>query len=89
MKLNTIKLANTFALAAVVLWVLCSTIVWLFPKFSWQVTSWWLHGVDISILGSWNLTFGNFLLGGITMIGSAWFIGWVLGWSWQVVNGKK
>jgi hypothetical protein len=89
MKNNTMKLANAFALAMVVLWVLCSAVIWLLPGFSWTVTGWWMHGMDLSAMGGWNLTISNFLLGGITAIASAWITGWVLAWSWQVVGGNN
>ena len=89
MKNNTMKLANAFALAMAVLWVLCSAVIWLLPSFSWTVTGWWMHGMDLSAMGSWNLTVGNFLLGGITAAVSAWVTGWVLGWSWQTVGNRR
>lgn len=86
MKSNTTKLANALALATAILWVLCSAIIWLLPDFSWQVTTWWTHGMDLSAMGGWHLTFSNFLLGGVTAVISAWLTGWVLGWSWQAVG---
>ncbi|MBU0978551.1 MAG: DUF5676 family membrane protein [Patescibacteria group bacterium] len=89
MKSNTTKLANTFGLTMAILWVLCSAIVWLFPDFSLQLTSWWMHGMNLSAMGGRHLTLGNFLLGGIVAVVSAWVTGWVLGWSWQVVGEKN
>lgn len=89
MKDNTIKLANVFALAMAILWTLCSVFVWLLPDFSLQITSWWMHGMDLSAIGSWHLTVSNFLLGGITAVITSWVTGWVLGWSWQKVEGKS
>jgi anaerobic C4-dicarboxylate transporter len=88
---NTTKLANALALATAILWALCSAVVWLLPEFSLQVTSWWMHGMDLSAMGNWDLTFSNFLLGGVTAVISAWIAGWVLGWSWQVIgrNNKR
>lgn len=89
MKDNTIKLANAFALAMVILWTLCSVFVWLLPDFSLQITSWWMHGMDLSAMGSWHLTVSNFLLGGVTAVIASWVSGWVLGWSWQKVGGNN
>lgn len=89
MKTNTTKLANAFALAMMVLWIICSLFVWLLPDLSLQITSWWMHGMDLSAMGSWHLTVGNFLLGGITAVISAWVTGWVLGWAWQTVGGSN
>ena len=89
MKTITTKLANAFALAMAILWTMCSIFVWLLPDFSLQITSWWMHGMDLSAMGSWNLTIGNFLLGGIAAVISAWVTGWVLGWSGQTVGGNN
>jgi len=81
MKYSATKIANAFALTMSILWVLCSAVVWLFPKFSLLVTKWWMHGMNLSVMGSWHLNVGNFLLGGITAVVSAWVTGLVLGWS--------
>jgi len=89
MKVNTMKLANSFALATTILWVFCSAIVWLLPEFSWIVTSWWMHGMDLSAMGGWHLTVSNFLLGGITAVITAWVTGCVLAWSWHAVGGNN
>lgn len=89
MKTTTTKLANAFALAMAVLWAICSAVIWLLPDFSLTVTGWWMHGMDLSTMGGWHLTFSNFLLGGIAAIVSAWVTGWILGWSWQTAGGNN
>lgn len=88
MKLEKGVLANAAALATGIFWVACSVFVFLFPGFSTTVTNWLLHGLDISVLGSWSLTLPNFILGGVTSVGSAWITGWVFGWSWEKASGK-
>lgn len=88
MKSDTTRLANAFGLAMVILWTVCSVFIWLLPDLAWQITSWWMHGMDLSAMGNWDLTLGNFLLGGITAVISAWVTGWVLGWAWQVLGRK-
>lgn len=88
MRLDKMVLANAFGLATAVLWALCSAIVWLLPGFSLTVTRWWMHGMDVSGLGNWNLTLGNFVGGGVTAVISAWVSGWVLGWAWEKMSGK-
>lgn len=82
-------LANAFALTTAVSWVLCSGFVAVFPKLSWRVTKWWLHGVKIDRLGGFHLTFNNFLLGGITMAVSFWVVGYILGWSLELLTKNK
>lgn len=88
MKLEKQILANTFGLATAILWTGCSILVALSPRFTMAVTRWWMHGMDISVMGGWNLNFNNFLLGGIAMVASAWIAGWVFGWSWEKLSSK-
>lgn len=88
MKLDKIVLANTFALVSAILWVVCSAVVWVLPQLSLLVTRWLVHGLNISVLGSWNLNLSNFLLGGITLIASMWVTGWVFGWAWEKMSKK-
>lgn len=89
MKLDKTVLANAFGLTAAVLWVACTVIIWLLPDFSLIVTEWWIHGLDISAMGGWNITLTTFLLGGLTITGSAWIAGWVFGWSWEKASERK
>ncbi|MDP2685342.1 MAG: DUF5676 family membrane protein [bacterium] len=89
MKLDKNKLANTFALAMAVLWVLCSLVIWILPEFSLQATTQMMHGMNFSAMGSWNLTFGNFLWGGTVAVIFSWVTGWVLGWSWETLYDRK
>jgi len=88
MKLDKMVLANAFGLTTAMLWVLCSLIVVVLPDLYLLVMRWWLHGMDVAVIASRQLTFGNFLLGGITLVVSAWVTGWVFGWSWEKVSGK-
>ena len=86
MKNLKIKLANTLALSMGVIWILCALIVWMLPDFSMQVMIWWMHGLDMSALGDWDLTFGSLVYGGLTAILVSWLSGFVIGWSWEKVN---
>lgn len=88
MKTDKLVIANTLSLATAILWIICTITVLILPDFSLTVTKWWMHGLDISIMGSWALTLGNFLLGGVTLTGSAWITGYIFGWSWEVLNKK-
>jgi len=81
-------LANAFALTTIVSWVLCSLFVWLLPDLSMIVSEWWMHGMDLSGLGSWNPTLETFLLGGIILTGSMWVTGYIFGWAWERVSKK-
>jgi len=44
MKHDKIVLANTFALATIILWTTCSLFIVLVPDFSMTVLKWWMHG---------------------------------------------
>lgn len=85
MKLTKNSLANGLALATAILWVLCSAFVAIFPDFSVTVTKWWMHGMDVS---NFNLSFASFIWGGLTLTASFWVVGYVLGWSLDVVNKR-
>jgi hypothetical protein len=86
MDLDKKVLANAFALATVVLWVICSAIVYLLPDFTLLITELWMHGMDMEVMGTWNLTFTNFIWGGLTLTVSAWITGYIFGWSWERVS---
>lgn len=58
---------GAFALATAILWVICSAFVFLLPDLSMTITNWWVHGLNLSALGSFKLDLANFLLGGITL----------------------
>ncbi|MEX1052327.1 MAG: DUF5676 family membrane protein [Patescibacteria group bacterium] len=81
-------IANAFALATGILWIICSLFIYLFPKFSLTVTNWWLHGMNIDELGPFALNWSNFIWGGVTLIISFWIIGYVLMWSIGFLNKK-
>jgi hypothetical protein len=83
--INKLALANAFGLTTAILWVLCSLFVFIFPELSLTVTEWMLHGLDLASLGAFNLTLSNFVLGGVSLVASAWVTGLVLGWSLEIL----
>lgn len=88
MKLTKNNLANGVALAMAILWVLCSGFVVIFPDFSHTVTQSWMHGMEVA---KYNISWSNFILGGLTITASFWLVGYILGWSIEYVErvGKK
>lgn len=88
MKLERTILANAFALATAILWVICSLIIAVLPGLSWTVSNWWAHGLLTGVRSSWSWTLPNFLLGGVTLTASAWVMGYVFGWSWEKMSKK-
>jgi hypothetical protein len=86
MKLTKRNLANGLALATAILWVPCAAFVAVFPDFSLKVTKWWMHGMDVA---AFNISWNNFVWGGLTLIAAFWIVGYVLGWSLELVDRKK
>lgn len=89
MKQEKIVLANAFALTIAILWVVCSLLIAIFPAFTLTVTAWWMHGLALSTMGTWHLTWGNVLLGGLTLVVVAWLSAYLFGWCWERVGGKQ
>lgn len=83
MQLAKNDLANSFALATAILWVVCTGFVAVFPDFSQTVTQWWMHGMEVT---KFNLDWSNFVWGGLTIVTSFWVVGYVLGWSIEYVE---
>lgn len=77
--ITEMKVANALAVTTALLWVVCTAFVWLLPGFSLTIVEWWMHGMSLEVMGEWNLTVVNFVLGGLTLTGSAWVSGWVFG----------
>ena len=86
MNLTKRNLAKGFALTTGVLWLFCSVIVALLPEFTRTVTQWWMHGMRIE---AYNITFESVMLGGITLVASAWLTGYILGWSLELNSSKR
>lgn len=86
MDLEKKVIANAFALSMAILWVVCSALVYLLPGFTLLVTKWWMHGMDIEVMGVWNLTLSSFVWGGLTLTIGAWIMGYIFGWSWERVS---
>jgi hypothetical protein len=86
MRKEKLVLANTFALAVAIIWVICSLLIALFPALTLAMTTWIMHGMALS---AWNLTWGNFILGGVTLVVAAWLSAYLFGWCWEIVSGKQ
>ncbi len=88
MKNEKIVLANALAFTFAILWVVCSLLIAVFPAFSLTVTTWWMHGLTLSAMGTWHLTWGNVLLGGGTLIVAAWLSAYLFAWCREIVSRK-
>lgn len=77
MKHNPTATANAAAVTVGVFYVLCRVLVGVFPGLMFTIAESLLHGMALTQVGTWNLTFGSFILGLIASAGSAWVIGYV------------
>lgn len=86
--LNKFGIANVLAVTSGILWVICALFVVLLPELAYNITGWWLHGLDISPLGYWNITLGGLVMGGISLVLAGWVSGLVFGWAVELLNKK-
>ncbi len=89
METNKVSLAHAFGLTTAILWVLCVIVVALFPVFSLTVTQSWMHGMDMTSMGGWYLSFNGIFFGGVAIVICAWITGFIFGWSLEFVSKKK
>ena len=70
-------LANALAVTTALVFVLCRVLVGLFPDISFVVAQSWFHGIELSKLDAWNLTFVSFVMGLISSTITAWVVGFI------------
>ena len=68
--------ANALAVFIGVLYLVCGFFVAVFPGMTRAVTISWFHGIDIGKIWSVKPFPGNFLLGLVSAIITAWVSGW-------------
>lgn len=68
---------NALAVTTAIVYMVCRVLVSLFPDASFAVAQSWFHGIALSKLGSWDLTFGSFVLGIISSAATVWIIGYI------------
>ena len=88
MKLEKTVLANTFAITTAVIWIICAVGVALFPQLSFQIFRWWNHGLIVSPMGDYNVTFVGFIMGGIVLVAFAWIAGYIFGVIWEFMSKR-
>ena len=77
MKHDPMTTANAVAATTAIIYVICRLLVGLFPAASFTVAQSWFHGIQLTQLGTWNLTFSNLLLGVISSTVLAWLVGYL------------
>lgn len=76
-KSNSFAIANATAATTAVVFVVCRIGVGLFPDLSFTLAQSWFHGIELTKLGSWNLTLESFVLGIISATIGAWLAGYL------------
>ena len=83
MKHNVSATANAAAVSIGIFYVLCRLLVGLFPGLMFAAAQSLLHGMALTQVGTWNLSVGNFILGLITSMVSAWVVGYIFAVSYN------
>jgi len=77
MKHNPTATANALATTTGILFIACRILVGLLPDLMFSIAQSWLHGIELTKLGTWNPTLSTFFLGLISSAATAWLIGYV------------
>lgn len=88
MKHNLLATANAAAVTVGIFYIICRVLVGLFPSLMFVVAQSLLHGMALTQVGSWNLSAGNFVLGLLTSMVSAWVIGYIFALSYNRIAKK-
>jgi len=89
MKHDPMATANALATITAGIFVACRLLVGIFPDWFFSVAQSWFHGIELTKLGTWNLTTGNFVLGLVTATVGAWLVGWCFAHCYNFFLKKK
>lgn len=81
--------ANAAGVTTAILYVVCRVLVGLFPDAFFSVAQSWFHGIELTKLGSWNLTTGMFILGIVSASIAAWLVGYLFARLYNYFLPKK
>jgi hypothetical protein len=88
MKHNPTATANALAATTGIFFIVCRILVSLFPDLMFSIAQSWLHGIELTKLGTWNLTLSTFLVGLISSIVTAWILGYVFANAYNYFNKR-
>lgn len=77
MKNKSLVLPNALAVTTAIVYVLCRVLVGVFPNAMFSVAQSWFHGIQLSRLGTWNLTLPSFVLGLVSSTVTSWVVGYI------------
>jgi len=77
MKHNPTATANALATTTGIFYLGCRVLVSLAPDLMFTIAQSWFHGIELTKLGSWNLSMGTFIAGLISLMVFAWVTGYI------------
>lgn len=80
--------AKAFGITGGILWIICTVGTFFFPGMFLTLVQWVCHGLDIALLGEPNITFISFLGGGAVVTIASVIVGYILGWSMDIVQKR-
>lgn len=89
MKIDRLVFANAFSVTTAFVWTVCTLGIALFPGLSETIGRWWLHGLSMRVMGTWNVSIEGYLFGGLVLVGFAWITGYIFGWSLEFFGKRK
>ncbi len=69
--------ANAAGVTTAVVFVACRLLVGIFPDFMFAVGQSWLHGIQLTQMGTWNIPASTFILGLVSSTVFAWLVGYL------------
>lgn len=78
---------NALAITTAIVFVLCATLVGLFPDILFSIAQSWFHGIEFS-KAVLNITISSFILGLISSTITAWIIGYIFITCLKVTRSK-
>lgn len=89
MKHDPMTTANAAATVTAGVYVVCRILVGILPDFMFAIGQSWFHGIELTKLGTWNLTWDNFFLGLVSATVFAWLVGWCFAHCYNMFLKKK
>lgn len=80
--------ANAAGVTTAVIFVACRLFVGLFPDFMFSAAQSWLHGIELTRLGVWNLTPVSFIWGLLSSTALAWGVGYLFAYFYNMFAKK-
>lgn len=81
--MKEVAFANTLAIVAGAVSIVCALLVWTARDFSLGLASGWIHGIDLAALPVATPTLTGVLVGLVTLTVAAWATGYLFAWTYN------